>query len=80
MKVWVITREHNEYDQHGEYFEAVFKEKPTLECLASYFKGCDWVNAKDVFDAVEFLEHLRNGGGRRNLEDVWFNMLEVEAL
>lgn len=28
--MWVLTREYNNYDQHGEYFVAAFKEKPTF--------------------------------------------------
>lgn len=36
MEVWVLTYEVNDYDQHGEYFLAVFKEKPTLEELMSF--------------------------------------------
>lgn len=29
MKVWVLTSEVNDYDQHGDYFLAVFKNKPS---------------------------------------------------
>ena len=36
--VWVLTSEVNDYDQCGEYFEAVFKEKPTLEQLMIDFE------------------------------------------
>ena len=25
---WVLTKEYNEYDQYGEYFVAIFKDKP----------------------------------------------------
>lgn len=33
--VWVLTYEVNDYNQHGEYFESVFQDKPTLEQLIS---------------------------------------------
>lgn len=36
MKVWILTYQVNDYNQHGDYFEAVFKEKPTLEELMSF--------------------------------------------
>lgn len=77
-KVWVLTREINEYDQHGEYFSAVFKERPTLEVLANYFKdkAGDELFPRNVMDAVAFLEHLRAGGGRRGSEDIWFHLKE----
>lgn len=35
--VYILTREHNDYDQHGAYFEAVFSKQPTSETLAKYF-------------------------------------------
>lgn len=36
MEVWVLTETVNDYNQYGEYFLAVFKEKPTLEELMSF--------------------------------------------
>lgn len=36
MEVWVLTEEVNDYNQYGEYFLAVFREKPTLEELMSF--------------------------------------------
>lgn len=34
MKVWVLTSEVNAYDQYGEYFEDVYKEKPTEDQIS----------------------------------------------
>lgn len=77
--VWVLTQEYNDYDQHGCYFEAVFAEKPSLQDLANYFKYSDADSRLgSVMDALEFLEHLRNGGGRRNVEHNWYYLEEVE--
>lgn len=59
IEAWILTSEHNDYDQHGEYFIKVFAEKPTLEDLIA-FVGQD--------DA----EHVLKGGGRIDVEDVWF--------
>ena len=32
--MWILTSEYNDYDQHGEYFEAAWLEKPTKEQLS----------------------------------------------
>lgn len=67
MKVWVLTDEYNDYDQHGEYFIAVFINKPTHEQLTEHgvskFK----------------LRHVLNGGGQTNDEYQWFNLTEHTA-
>lgn len=80
-KIWVLTREHNDYDQFGKYFVAAWASCPTLQQLAEFFalsSELEYVpNAHNVMDMVAFLEHLRNGGGRRGTEDVWFNLKSV---
>lgn len=75
--VWVLTRECNDYDQHGAYFEAVFSSEPTLLQLADYFKDAG-MKMSDAMSAVAFLEHLRQGGGRRGNEHAWYNLEQVE--
>ena len=67
MKVFVLTFEHNDYDQHGEYFFAVFANKPTREQLLA----CQ-ISEADV-------EHVLSGGGRQGIEDLWFNLREEEC-
>lgn len=69
--VWVLTSEVNDYDQYGEYFEAVFKDKPTLEQLKvlglpeNYAQSC-----------------LNDGGGRLlptiEAEYKWWHLREEE--
>lgn len=69
-KVWVLTFEVNDYDQHGEYFLAVFGEKPDSEKLANAMKESD----------PSFLEHVLSGGGRIGDEHQWFYLTEIDLL
>lgn len=78
MKVWVLTREINEYDQDGAYFETVFAEKPTVKAIANYLTGK--VHMGDVMAALALCEHIIAGGGRIGSESEWFNLEEVETL
>lgn len=66
-KVWILTEEHNDYDQYGAYFVAVFANKPTKEQLKKY----------DILD--EEVEHVLAGGGRGNeWANVWYWLTEIE--
>ena len=61
QSVWILTTEHNDYDQHGEYFVEVFKECPTLDQLR--FAGVEG----------DSLSHVKQGGGRTDkYEDQWW--------
>lgn len=68
MNVWILTSEYNDYDQHGEYFEAVFAEKPTALQIQ---KVCE-VNEIGA-------KHILNGGGRNGNEHQWYNLKECDA-
>lgn len=68
MKVWVLTREENQYDQYGEYFDAVFSKKPTIQQLMTH--------VDDTKIAARLLE---KGGGRENDEHTWYFLREVEC-
>ena len=63
--VWILTREINQYDQDGEYFVAVFGEKPHHTELTD--KGVP----------QNRLRHVLNGGGRVLPEYEWFHLREV---
>jgi len=64
--VWILTREENQYDQFGEYFVAVFFEKPTVDQIMKE-ADCDEVYAK----------HILNGGGRtQRYENTWYFLKE----
>ena len=66
-KVWVVTREINEYNQDGEYFVAAFKSKPTFQQLKKLLNGDDVT-----------IDKLTRGGGRQGTEYEWYNLLEEE--
>lgn len=65
--VWVVTSEYNQYDQYGEYFLGVFKDKPTKKQLSKLIKYKE--DSREV-------EHLLNGGGRIGYDDVWWWLRE----
>lgn len=67
--VWVVTREMNEYNQDGEYFVAVFKNKPTFRMLKKLLP-----EESDVT-----IGKLTRGVGRQCIEDEWYNLIEVVA-
>jgi hypothetical protein len=67
MKLWVLLRSHNDYDQYGEYFVAAYPVRPTVDQLNLILNDHD--------HAV----HVTAGGGRRGIEDTWFNLICVEA-
>lgn len=62
--VWILTEEYNRYDQYGEYYIAVFQDKPTIEQLVKFEMS------------EEKAQHVQNGGGRLKDEDQWFNLKE----
>lgn len=75
--VWVLTTEHNDYNQYGAYFLAVFAKKPEIAALAEALKNEVPPNIPTM-EAIALIEHIRAGGGRRGTEDKWFNLEEVE--
>jgi hypothetical protein len=75
-KVWVLTSEHNDYDQHGTYFLAVWENKPDLAQLAEYFAAERIAIGSTIAEGVVFLTHLQNGGGRKATESVWYHLTE----
>lgn len=80
--MWIITREINQYDQDGEYFFAAFNDKPDSEQLCQLFYKRslkDLIeNYKDKDNAIKFIVHILNGGGRQRKENEWFFLNEVK--
>lgn len=68
--VWVLTSEYNDYNQYGEYFEAVFMLKPTLTQLIDLGLPKDY--AQSCLDTGG--ERLRPTTGT----DQWWQLKEVE--
>jgi hypothetical protein len=68
--VYILTREENQYDQFGEYFVDVFANKPTKEQLQHLFIPNEELEIN--------INHLLEGGGRRNYEDTWYYLREKE--
>lgn len=64
MTIWVLTREVNDYDQHGEYFVDAWLDKPTHQTLTL----CGVPQNR--------LRHVLNGGGRVEYEYEWFYLRE----
>lgn len=74
-KVWVLTYEVNDYDQHGEYFLAVFEKKPTYEQVVDFLSD----NYRNVGTLVKAVFRLvDSGGGRIHNEDTWYHLRAVE--
>lgn len=67
-KVFVLTYEVNEYDQQGEYFVAVFNERPGISELKRLLETED----------DELAYHVQTGGGRQGYEYKWRNLQEEE--
>ena len=67
MIVYVLTEEYNAYDQYGEYFLNVFKDKPTVEQLMELLG----INKSGA-------EHVLKGGGRIKREDQWYILTEYD--
>lgn len=73
--VWVLTTEYNQYDQEGAYLCAVWPAKPTVKQLAEFFSYTSASSVVgNVMGALAFIMHLEAGGGRRGVEDQWYNL------
>ena len=70
--MWILTREHNAYDQEGEYYVYAWDHKPSKEEV-------DIVMDK-IEDGYADLDHIMNGGGRKNWEDIWYNLFEQKEI
>lgn len=75
--IWILTEEHNNYDQYGKYFIYAFAEQPThAQCLdlmleLDYIQEYQCKKHKDKMAAF-----LMKGGGRYKDEDVWYWLRE----
>jgi len=66
--MWVVTRAINQYDQDGDYFVAVFHNKPSFKDLKKLLPQENNVT----------IGKLTRGGGRQEYEGEWFFLTEVK--
>ena len=74
MRLWVLTRSVNDYNQHGDYFVAAWAHKPTEDELAKAAS----LDLRKKDDRATLDNLVNNGGGRLKYEDVWYNLLSVK--
>lgn len=75
-KIWVLTRTHNDYNQHGDYFVAAYKNLPTIQQLTeAIVTNC---GPGRGINLIDYAPHVQKGGGRLGVEDVWFNLNPVD--
>ena len=68
--IWVLTESFNDCDQHGQIFICAWTKKPSHEELK-------WVLTQaGEHPSDRLVDHVFNGGGRKNNDYVWFNLLE----
>lgn len=66
LTIWILTCAYNDYDQHGEYYLAAFKDFPTPEQLLAH----------DI--PLQAYAHMQKGGGRIDAENVWYYLRKEE--
>jgi len=84
MAAWILTQEHNAYDQYGEYYCAYWDRKPTqtevVQALVDLNKPTNWTRERYLRERMPQLlteaDHILTGGGRRNVEDTWYHLRE----
>jgi len=84
MAIWILTEEHNAYDQYGEYYCACWDRKPTqtevVQALVDLNKPSNWTREQYLHEHMPRLltdaDHILTGGGRRGVEDNWYHLRE----
>jgi len=73
LKGYILTREHNEYDQYGGYFVAWFSKMPTESQIVDALK-----QDGETIVPKELVEHILSGGGRQTVENYWWHLKPVK--
>lgn len=76
-EIWILTREINEYDQDGSYFVAWFEDIDNIQVVLDVISKYDKYYIKKPF-SDEFIENLKNGGGRLGGEYEWFYLRKMD--
>lgn len=63
--MYILLREHNDYNQYGDYFCAAFINKPSVEELMHI-----------INESEEYCLQILNGIERKNGEDIWYKLTE----
>jgi len=69
-KVWLLTYEMNDYDQHGEYFARLWLNKPTLQQMEEFLIK--------IKEKPNLAQHVLDGGGRKDIEYCWYHLKQIE--
>ena len=70
-KLWVLTTEYNDYDQHGEYFLAVWPKKPSPEWVQRVVEQERRLREGE-------LDFIMSGGGPGQWGHQWFRLIQVK--
>ena len=66
MKIWVLTRAINDYNQDGDYYVTAWPSKPTHQQLNG--AGVPYKN----------MNHVEAGGGPAGIEEEWYYLAQED--
>lgn len=69
--IWVLTKEVNDYNQHGAYFVRAWVGKPTEADVKKEIGVSDY-----QWNELKYGKHIMAGGGRINYEYDWYILEE----
>lgn len=80
--MWIITRSKNDYNQHGDYFVACFKNKPTFKDFVKIYLQSEGLS-ENCFEEGGYLEerakrYYENKGRTNKNEDSWYFLSEIK--
>lgn len=79
--IYILLSEHNDYNQHGEYFLAAFHTKPSITELASVCSSLDIYIGETIPEGIIFLTSLiETGIVTTNPKDITYFLKEIPLL
>lgn len=80
-KIWILTSEHNDYNQHGEYFLAAFAAKPTVANLATACNSLSIPIGETIAEGITFLSTLIEKGTIKVMPaEITYHLIEIPLL
>lgn len=73
MKIWILTKEYNQYNQFGAYYVEAFVNKPTFDQIFDRLK-----KFYGYAPTEDECYHILSGGGRISDEYMWFTLHHEE--